>query len=310
MSGDARPTGRPTDRVVEVSGSHLDRATPVANNGRDSSASQRQISRRLGSRGLERLKESLSNRDRAIIDSVGALRLLSARQIERLHFHASALDGSPLTRARSCRRVLERLVRNQLLYRLDRRVGGIRAGSVSFIYSLGPIGQRIIASDGARRRPHEPSLAFAGHTLDISETVVALREAARDDTFEVLELVAEPGCWRSFQDLSGAHQLLKPDLFASLGVQELEHRWFIEVDRSTEHAGAIRRKAQVYLGYLRSGREQALHSVFPKVLWIADTPKRADQLANWLNDIPAPEARQLFGVTTREDALTVLGGRP
>src|SRR5438270_12207936 len=99
----------------------------------------------LSRRGLTQLRERLSERDFDVIPSVAEHRFLTARQIEALHFadHATDLAG-----ARVCRRVLARLTDERLLARLERRVGGIRAGSASYVYALGPSGGRLI--DGQR----------------------------------------------------------------------------------------------------------------------------------------------------------------
>ena len=69
---------------------------------------------RLSPRGIDHLRGELSDRDRAILKSVSELRLMSALQIEALHF--TELDHrSSLAAARACRRALERLVRDQML---------------------------------------------------------------------------------------------------------------------------------------------------------------------------------------------------
>src|SRR5918911_3628341 len=114
----------------------------------------------LGRRGLAQLRERLSERDVQVLRSVAEHRFLRTRQIEALHFddHASDLAG-----ARVCRRVLARLTEERLLTRLQRRVGGVRAGSASFVYTLGPVGRRLL--DDPPRRTAEPSAAFLAHTL-------------------------------------------------------------------------------------------------------------------------------------------------
>ena len=55
---------------------------------------------RLGRRGFSNLASHLSERDLAIVADVLKLKLLSARQIETLHFDA-AQHASPLTAART-----------------------------------------------------------------------------------------------------------------------------------------------------------------------------------------------------------------
>src|SRR5438874_12589319 len=101
----------------------------------------------LGRRALAQLSERLSERDLQVLRSIRQHRFLTARQIEILHF---ADHATPLAAARVSRRVLARLTNEGLLVRLARRVGGIRAGSASYVYALGPAGSRLI--DERRRR--------------------------------------------------------------------------------------------------------------------------------------------------------------
>src|SRR3954465_2325519 len=98
---------------------------------------------RVSAQQLLRLRSDLSGRDVGIVRHVAELRLMSARQIEALYFPPDA-HATPLTAARTCRRVLERLVEQRLLCRLDRRVGGLRAGSASYVYGVGPVAQRLL----------------------------------------------------------------------------------------------------------------------------------------------------------------------
>src|SRR5918912_4442559 len=133
----------------------------------------------LGRRGLAQLRDRLSERDLEVISSVAEHRFLTTRQIETLHFadHATELAG-----ARVCRRVLARLTDECLLARLERRVGGVRAGSASFVYALGPAGGRLL--DGQRRRTGEPSTTFLTHTLAVAQAHVELIQAARRGQLE------------------------------------------------------------------------------------------------------------------------------
>lgn len=210
---------------------------------------------RVGPRELEHLRDELSGRDRAIVQTVSEARLMTGRQLQALFFpledHATAR-----TAARCARRVLERLSRDRLLVRLERRIGGVRAGSASFIYAIGPVGQRLLRQPGARRRLREPSTYFVDHTLAVSELVVRVTTTARLGKLELLRLQHEPSCWRSFGGL-GVRQLLRPDLFVVLGVGDYEHRWFIEVDRGSESLPVVLRKCRTYEAYYAAGLEQA-----------------------------------------------------
>ncbi len=261
---------------------------------------------RKGRLQLARLAEELSERDRAIVASIGQLRLVTTRQLERLHFAVPEQHATALTAARSCRRTLERLVRDRLLVRLERRIGGVRAGSASFIYALGPLGDRVLAIDGPRRRFREPSALFVAHTLAASELYVRLHEAARGGELQLLDIETEPACWRSLTTIGG-RSLLKPDLFVVTGNYDYEYRWFVEVDLGTEHAPAVQRKCRAYEAYYRSGAEQASVSVFPRVLWVAPDDQRAERLRQAI-EAKTDLTNGLFVVTTEEHAVKVLGG--
>jgi hypothetical protein len=261
----------------------------------------------LSGRGLQQTRERLSARDLAIIRQVAELRLMSARQIQAVHFPDAEHDNEQAaTRARQ--RVLERLTRERLLIRLDRRVGGIRAGSAGLVLALGPIGQRVLAVDGPRRRSYEPSYRFVDHTLALSQLVVDLTVAARRGVVDLLLCEAEPRSWREFSSLGG-RRLLRPDAFVSMGVGEYVLDWFIEVDRASESLPVIVRKCRLYADYYQSGKEQASRGgVFPRVCWIVPDKQRAERLRRAIaRDRQLPE--RLFVVTTNEDALIRLTAR-
>jgi hypothetical protein len=264
--------------------------------------------RQLRDRGLDVLRDQLSGRDVAIVGQVADLRLMTGRQIEAVHFAAVEHDNADAA-ARACRRSLDRLARERLLVRLERRIGGARAGSGSFVYALGPVGHRLLALSRPRPRYREPSAMFTDHTLAISQLVVDVTAVAHAGRFDVLVCQAEPRCWRQFSAM-GTMSVLRPDLFVTLGVGEFEHRWFCEVDKGTEHVPAIIRKCRVYDTYYASGREQSAHGVFPRVCWLVPDDTRARRL----RDAIAADRRLtdgLFVVTTYDRALDVLaGGQP
>ena len=263
---------------------------------------------RVGPRGLEDLRDELSGRDLAIIRQVADLHLMSGRQVEAVFFlpedHQSALSA-----ARAARRALERLTRDGLLVRLRRRQGGVRAGSGSWIYGLGPVGHRVLSLDGARPRYYrQPSAMFTEHTLATSELVVQLTRATRSGHGQLLGLEAEPRCWRRFSGATG-RLTLKPDLFVALGVGDYEDRFFVEIDRSTEHLPTVVRKCRLYDLYYQSGIEQHRHGVFPKVCLVVPNPERADRLRRVIDHARHLEA-SLFVVSTADTAMdALLGGQ-
>ena len=260
---------------------------------------------RLGSTQLTRLRDDLSDRDLAIVGQVSELRLMTARQIETLHF-GEERHASRVTATRTCRRVLERLVENRLLIRLHRRIGGLRAGSAGYIYALGPVGQRVLELDGPRRRFREPTTLFVDHTLAIGQLVVGLTVAAQQGVCDLLAAEAEPTCWRPFAAVGG-RQVLRPDLYVALGVGSYEHRFFVEIDRGTESLPVVLRKCRVYDAYYRSGTEQAKHGVFPRACWVVPDEQRAARLRQAI-DSSRDLTDRLFTVTVSDDAVGLLTG--
>ena len=230
---------------------------------------------------------------------------MSGRQIQMVFFTADDHE-TVTTAARACRRSLERLTRERLLVRTERRVGGGRAGSASFIYGIGPVGHRLLALNRPRPRYCEPSVTFSDHTLGVAQLVVDVTLAARAKRVDVLVCQAEPRCWRQFSAM-GAAITLRPDLFLALGVGDYEHRWFCEIDNGTEHVPAVLRKCRVYQSYYQSGKEQAAHGVFPRVCWLVRDEQRAEALRRAI----AADRRlndRLFVVAPVARAVDVLSG--
>jgi hypothetical protein len=251
------------------------------------------------------VRERLSPRDQQILEHVGALRLLGARQVQALLFPDDS-HASERTAARCCRRALERLTRERLLVRLERRVGGVRAGSASYIYALGPLGKRVLELNGPRLRLSEPSARFVDHTLAVADFFVRLAQHGRAGGYELLHWESEPGCWREVTTLGG-RVVLRPDLFVVIALGEYELRWFIEVDRASEHLPAIRRKCRLYQTYYKSGQEQRRHGVFPRVLWVAPDGRRAKHLRATIDTDRVLRSVDLFRTVTMEQALVAIG---
>ena len=259
----------------------------------------------LSAAGLVRLRARLSERDLAVLHEVAELRLMSVRQIQRVHFPVAS-HGNLGAATRATQRVLKRLTAERLLQRLDRQIGGVRAGSSGFVMALGSVGQRLLFADKRRQRDYEPGLRFVDHTLAVSQVVVELQEAARRGVLELLECQAEPRTWRQFGGLDG-RRFIRPDLFLVLGSGEYELRWFAEIDRSTESLPVIARKCRLYADYYQSGVEQAQSGVFPRVCWITPDESRADRLTELIaRDQRLPAG--MFVLTTAAAAADVLRG--
>jgi hypothetical protein len=147
---------------------------------------------------------------------------------------------------------------------------------------------------------------FVDHTLAIAQLVVDVTVATRRGTPEILNVEPEPRCWRTLAHGVGG-EWLKPDLFVAIGNGELEHRWFIEMDRATAHVPALRRKCHLYQSYYQTGREQAAHGVFPRVCWIVPDADRAQRLIKML-DGERGLTQDLFTVVVEQDAVDLITG--
>src|SRR5437868_15248922 len=115
---------------------------------------------RVRSPHVEWVRDRLGERDRQILATIARVRLATGAQLERLHF----LDLPPSHRSRSRRRVLRRLVDWRVLVPLERRIGGVRAGSAGLVLALDSAGQwlanvnsRATGDNAAVRRPTQPS---------------------------------------------------------------------------------------------------------------------------------------------------------
>jgi Replication-relaxation len=259
---------------------------------------------------------SLSDRDRAVLESLRQHRLLTTELLRRLHFlhlHPSperrthATEGAAAVAAM---RVLARLEGRGLVARLKRRIGGVRAGSSGIVWQLGSTGERllrVIHGDEHRRRYLEPSALFVDHTLAVAAAAVQLGELAQLGDLELVALETEPTCWRSFQASHGTRSWLKPDLFAITASGDYEDHWFIEIDRSTEHPGVVLRKAAVYQRYAASGDHQITHGLFPAVVWVTPDAKRKQTLLAAFTSVHGVSPDLFTVITTAEFADIVNG---
>jgi hypothetical protein len=261
------------------------------------------MSVRVGRQGLSRLSERLSDRDRELIHTIGSHRFMTGKQIARFHF---ADHASPDTGARVCRQVLARLAREGVLRRLQRRVGGVRAGSSSYVYMLGPAGRRLVGDELARQ-VREPSATFLRHTLAIVDAHLTLRDGAREGRFELEMVEAEPACWRRYLGSGGARETLRPDLFVITAAGALEFCWFLEIDLGTEFKPTLIHKCRAYETYWRTGIEQQRSGTFPLVAWVVPTEQRRQELERAIGSARGLK-RELFRVAEAQGLVELVAG--
>ncbi|MFC5099544.1 replication-relaxation family protein [Kibdelosporangium philippinense] len=251
-----------------------------------------------------RLRDKLSDRDMAILRDLEALRLLTGKQLRRLHFP----DGDPVTQARKVRATLKRLSDLGVIVRLSRRVGGIRAGSEGFVIGLSGWGHAVLGLDSPVPRRHrrvvETKPAFQAHVLAVADLYVGLVEHARTGSSELLEFAGEPEAWRRFGGLGGQAITLKPDAFVRLGVGDYELASFIEQDMATESLPTIVRKLAVYVTYWRTARNSRRTG---SSLGCGGSFRLPPASSRRPEHQPVPsEARALFSVCLTTDALPSL----
>lgn len=258
----------------------------------------------IGPRQLHRVADSLSTRDWEILRFLSTQTFASTIQLRRVHFWAHTNEPAA---TRACLRVLHRLLEHRLVGRLERRIGGVRHGSAGFIWHLDVAGERLTRpADTPRRYIREVSTTFLDHTLAITETVATLHELTRTDALRLNRLEVEAAAWRSFLSPHDTTTILKPDLYVTLSSPEYDDHWYIEVDRGTESvAPVLLYKCRTYAVYKATGRAQAEHGVFPRVLWVVPTQRRVDRLTATIHgDGTLPD--RLFTVITPERFVETL----
>lgn len=253
------------------------------------------------------IADTIRSRDHDVLLSIEQHQFLATRHIEALHFAGIA----PTARGRITRRTLGRLRDLRVIGVLDRKVGGIKAGSEGLTYFVDAVGDRILHQrTGQRtRRIHEPSARFLGHRLAIADAHVALIAADRRGDLELVDSAVEPASWRRHTGVGGARMTLKPDLSAETATDDdYVHAWFIEIDLGTESIPTLLKKCRDYEAYRQTGIEQDRHGSFPLVVWSIThrDPAKAENRRAALADAIAKDRRlpsTLFRIVAPEQLL-------
>jgi hypothetical protein len=238
----------------------------------------------------------LSERDWQILGTVRAFRFLTTRQLARQHF---GLSDPYAVIPRSANSALQRLRDLGLLVNLERRIGGVRAGSGGHVWQITDLANRLLVEHlgektGPRIRPSEPSTTFLDHTLAIAELVITLQSTSSHGV-EIERLQLEPECWRTYLGTAGETRTLKPDLASVSQTDGFTDFYFWEVDRATEAPNRVIRKCLQYQQYRNTGAEQRAQDLFPAVVWVVPNKRRYEQLGRRLAAEPEIDQR-LFTV--------------
>lgn len=251
---------------------------------------------------MNNLIEKLNDVDIEILKFLYQARYVSNSQLARLFFSSSP---STTTALRRTNRTTKNLKDLKLITNLERRIGGKRKGSSSFVFTLTNLAVKFLAQldnniKVSRRNSYEPSFGHLKHTLAITEIYIQLKELDQKYKRMILEKIEfEPRCWRTYSK-NGVAQFLKPDLFIHLVLDEYEDFFFIELDCATESLTRVLAKSKQYIAHYNSYTEQRINGVYPLVLWIVPDEKRKIAIKNKLID-ELDNYWQLFEVITLDD---------
>lgn len=249
------------------------------------------------------LLKQLGERDKEVLRSIRTYRYLTTDQIRRLHFREHSNEQASL---RATSRALGKLKDYRLIAPLERRIGGIRAGSGAYVWAIAPAGARALEMLGtatgkaSRKQLYIPSGTFLTHTLAVAEVSLRMLEMSFTGRTILLHQRIEPECWRPYTTPGGTMKFLKPDLDAATCVGDYEDHWFLEVDLSTESPVTVVRKCEQYLAYRQTGKEQESCGVFPSVVWIVPDEKRKHSLQKHIAENLTDNSRVFVVVTLDE----------
>lgn len=234
------------------------------------------------------LSQTLTERDWKILETVNRLRLVTAKQIERMHFSDLKESSRPVVR----RRVLKRLSDTHAIIALPRRIGGDRHGSEQKMFALDAAGAQLIEQRYNWKEPLSRNLSVPGamfyrHRIAVSELFVRLTEAHRqsNDSLVVDDFQAEPACWwpYTYAEIRGRKRVpekfLKPDAFvlASLKGSKYVTAFWVEVDLGSEPIWRVRDKVKLYAQFKKSN-QLGPRGIMPAILVTTHTERRRDAI--------------------------------
>lgn len=252
----------------------------------------------------------LTANDIAILHFLNQARLATTHQLARLFYSDSP---SPETAIRRANFTTKRLKQEGLISHLDRRIGGARKGSASYVWQITFQGLKVLKGKDNTialryKNRYEPTQHHVEHTLAITEIFVETIEVARNSGAISLEDFSfEPTSWRDYQKLSGVGLTLKPDAYLELLNGEYEDHYFLEIDRSTESLARVVNTCKKYIEYYRSGIEQRQKEVFPYVLWIVSDDKRKTAISKAIQN-ELYNFWELFTVITLDEYQSYIKG--
>ncbi|MGU7929912.1 replication-relaxation family protein [Streptococcus suis] len=242
----------------------------------------------------------LTKRDYEVLSLLNRCRYATTKQLVELYFR----ENKPKTATRRANLLTKKLSNLELIHHLNRRIGGVRAGSGSYIWYLTHKGMKVLREIEPSvklklKNRYEPTRNHLKHQLFVTQLFVELYKLHSERMLFLEDFSFEPKCWRSFATLFSSF-ILKPDAFAKLIIGDFEDAYFFEVDNATEHIGRVIAKCKQYIAYFNTGIEQRENEVFPLVVWIVPDEKRKLAILNRIKeDLDA--YWELFEVVTLDE---------
>jgi hypothetical protein len=264
-------------------------------------------SRRLRSSRLAEFVHELREPHWRVLELLATEPVLATRHVCTLLF----TEGTKLSAARICRRVLRELAEQGLLHRERPVAAKPGGGSEDALWALTAGGQRLLALRSGQslrrvRRPAERGTSGRRHLLALADLRVALTVACRDHG-RGLAWQSEPGCWWRFRSGHG-EELLKPDAYVEITAESHRRIAWVELDMGTQSIeGAIQAKLRRYCRAARARSAAGLP--VPRVLIVSPITARRDRIEALAPRFAAKEgigaetARALFGAVDQGAAV-------
>lgn len=260
--------------------------------------------------GINMTNINLTKQEEQILYFLYQTKYATTSQLARLYFSDSTKKSTQLRRANLC---TKKLNERKFLTHLERRIGGVRAGSGSYVWQITTKGLKVLkrhypALTTKRQNSYEPTRHHLEHTLAISEVFIQLSELRIDKRIQEIDnFQFEPSCWRGWLDSHAGRVVLKPDIYLELSLEDYLDSYFIEVDRSSESLTRIVNKSKQYIRYYNLNIEQANNGVFPLVLWLTPDNKRKSAIEQRLQE-ELVDYWELFQVITLDDFKDYVSG--
>lgn len=254
---------------------------------------------RLTTAQLRQLAAELPDRYTAPLLHLSRARVLSGGQLDRL---LQQPGTTPTTAGRARQRAMTHLCQLGLAATLERRIGGMRAGSAGYMHVLTAAGHKLAAlltgQQPPRRIRHSraPGPMFIAHARDIAEIYVQLIEKSRSGGFRVAAFITEPDSW--WQE-SGI--ILRHNAYTRLATPTYRDCWWLEIDRDTESTPRLREKLRDYTDHANSGGTGP-DGVPPRVLFTTPTPRRCALISDLITGLPPPPD-ELFTICEHTQAV-------